>query len=170
MIRGIRCRRAKLAILQNDKHLIVSMKFAQIFSSSIIIQAENISIEPNLASTQCRSAPFLQRNTMTLIFSKNISHRLTALNGYFTEIAVDKQSFHARLRDKSHPQNLGFSIGIRCKPNDPRPRFTLRKIIFLIPSHTGHSKTFHIMQSCLSVPINRIVYRTFIILLKYGNM
>src|ERR1035437_8808807 len=104
---------------------------------------------------------------MNIIFSQDISHRLTSFNGNFREIFFKDQLVQPWFRFQRYTYQFGFGIWIDSVINHFRSGCTLGDVILFIPCNSVYGKTLDIIRPSFAIPVHRVVYCTFIVLLEY---
>ena len=73
----------ELTILADDQNLFIAVEFAQIFTLPIVVEALDIGVEPHLATTQRTGSVTTQADVGHIEFRHQVTHALTAFDGYF---------------------------------------------------------------------------------------
>ena len=100
MVVEIKVGRVEITIVKNDQDAVFTSKFTQILSMFIVVEAVDIFIKPNFASTQCGCTVRLENNAVNLILCDQIAHALPSFNAklgkidwlakYIPELSIDK--------------------------------------------------------------------------------
>ena len=102
----------EFSVLHDDENEVFAMEFTQIRSPFVVIQAEDIRIEPHLSSTEGRTTSLLQDDFVYIVLGEDITHRLTSLDADFAEILLEGNLLDFRVWLVSYLDDFCFAVRI----------------------------------------------------------
>ena len=170
MIVHIKVRQVVASILQHHKYLIFTIELAKILSLTIIIKSLDITIEPNLATTQWTATMTLQCDLADLNLGKHITSSSSTFDGNLAKIFIEEDLLQLWIRLEGNLNDLSFAIRISREIKHPRTCCTLCKVIFPIADYRSNIEALDEADTSLSITIYGIVNGTLIILAENGDM
>ena len=82
----------------DNEYAIFIPEFAEVSTMLVIVDTEDIRIEPYFSSTKCRMAFLLESDRFHIILGKHISSRRTRFDSQFAEVFDDFQFLDVRCR------------------------------------------------------------------------
>ena len=143
--------------LHDDQDAVVATKQSQRLSMVLIVDAQDVRIEPHFAVAQGGLACLLERDAVYLVLGDDVASCLFALDGQFCQIDVKLQDLEPELGFEGDAEHLGLAIGIGCEPGDFAARFTLCDVVFAITRDTRDSKSFHEGRAASPVLVQDII-------------
>ncbi len=171
MITQVNIRHIVFSAFCHNQNAVFGVELTQAFAASVVIQSQHIGIEPHFAAAQCGAALLLQRNFEDIVFGQNISHGLTAFDGYLSKIFFELQFPDSGSRLEGNTDNFGLAIRIGAEILNTRTRGAFGQIVFLISGYAAHGKTLDIGNASslvveFAVAVNNIVDGAGIVFLK----
>ena len=160
----------EITVVQNNQDLIIAVELTQLLASPIVIEAQDITVEPDLQAAQRRGASLFQRDLMNVGLCQDIALRATALDGNITEILLEHQQFLACLRLEDHLDRLRLTIRVGAEIEDARTFCSLRQVVLLVTCDTRDGETLDVIITHLTITVNHVVNRTDIVTLEDINI
>ena len=108
----------ELAVVQHYQDLLVALELTEVFSAVVVVEAQDILVEPYFPSAQCGTAALLQGYLMNRVTGKYITHGLTSFDVYLAEIFFKDDAAYARIGLERHFDDFGLTVGIGCEIHD----------------------------------------------------
>ena len=110
---------SELTVFGDNQYDIIALEFAQVLPATVVVESENVVIKPNLTSAQGGSAFLFEGDTVYVVFRKDVTHGLTPLDGYFTEVFIKLKFLDAGAWFEGNPDDFSFPIGIGAEIHHP---------------------------------------------------
>ena len=98
MVAQVKVSGVELAIVEHHQNGVVALEFSQIFSPSIVVEAQDITVEPYLSPSEGGTAFLLQGNLMNRQTGEDHSLCLTSFDADFAEITFEDNASYAWVR------------------------------------------------------------------------
>ena len=108
----------EFAVVQHYRDLLVALELTEVFSAAVVVEAQDILVEPYFPSAQCGTAALLQGYLMNRVTGKYITHGLTSFDVYLAEIFFEDDAAYARIGLERHFDDFGLTVGIGCEIHD----------------------------------------------------
>ena len=109
----------EITVVQNNQYAVVALEFTQIFTSSVIVEAEYVTVKPYFTSTERRTSFLFQGYLMYRQAGKNHTSCLTSLDADLAEIMLEDDTAYTRIRFQCHLDDFGFSVRISTEIGNP---------------------------------------------------
>ena len=109
----------EITVVQNNQYAVVALEFTQIFTSSVIVEAEYVTVKPYFTSTERRTSFLFQGYLMYRQAGKNHASCLTSLDADLTEVMLENDTTYTRIRFQCHLDDFGFSIRVGAEIGNP---------------------------------------------------
>ena len=119
MIAQVEVRSIKFSGIQYNQNVVVALEFTQIFASSVVVEAEHVTVKPYFTSTERRTSFLFQGYLMYRQAGKNHASCLTSLDADLTEVMLENDTTYTRIRFQCHLDDFGFSIRIGAEIGNP---------------------------------------------------
>ena len=91
----------EVTVVQNDQYGVFTLEFAQIFTSSVIVEAEYVTVEPYFTPAEGRTAFLFQGNFVYRQTGEDDTACLSTFNAHFAEVLLE---------DDARTRGLGFNV------------------------------------------------------------
>ena len=102
----------ELAVVQYHQDLLVTLELAEVFSATVIVEAQDILVEPYFAPAQCGTAALLQSYLVNRVTGEYIAHGLTAFDIYLAEIFFEDDAAYTRIGLERYFDDFGLTVGV----------------------------------------------------------
>ena len=158
------------AILKHYQYLVITIKLTKILTLPIIIESLDVSIEPNLATTQSAATMTLQRHLAHFNLRQDIASTASTLDGNLAEVLVEEDFLQLWIRLEGNLHHFSLAIWIGSEIKHPRALIALCQVILSFANHRRHIEALNVADACLAITIDCIVDSALIILAEDGNM
>ena len=160
-----------IAVAGNDQYTVVALELAQVRTLSVVVDAQDVRVEPHLASAQ-RGRPFrAQRDGLDLVLGEHISPGIAALNRQFGEVHGEIVLLEVRSGFELHAHFFRLSIGVGGEIYHLRVRFALSEVVLLVASHGCDKKAFPVVgPAFFAIAIYGVVDSALVVLLENSDM
>ena len=156
----------ELSAVLYDKDGVFALEFSEIFSATVVVEAQHVTVEPDFPSAQGGASALFQGYLVYGEFREYISHGLPSLDIDVAEILLEDNTAYTGIGFQGYLDDFSFSIGIGGEVGDTGVGSTLRHIVFAVTHHGSDGKTLDIACPLLAVTVADIVDGTFVVLLK----
>ena len=169
MVGGIDIGDVELAVLQHDKDAVLVGELAEEQSVLLVVEPLDIRVEPHLPSAERGVSVALQRDAVDALLGQEITLCSTSLDEDAGKVTLheDVLLLPVGVRVEGNLDQFSLAVGIGRKVTDPRSRCPQGDIILLVTGDGGYVEPFDIIRSGLSVPVDDIINRPFVILLEH---
>ena len=112
VIAQVEVRSIKFSGIQYNQNVVVALEFTQIFASSVVVEAEHVTVKPYFTSAQCGTTPLFQNNFVYRQACQDDALALPAANGHFTKVTFEDDASYTRIRFQGDFDNFRFPIGV----------------------------------------------------------
>ena len=169
MVGGIDVGDVELAVLQHDKDAVLVGELAEEQSVLLVVEPLDIRVEPHLPSAERGMSVALQRDAVDALLGQEITLCSTSLDEDAGKVTLheDVLFLPVGVRVEGNLDQFSLAVGVSRKVTDPRSRCPQGDIILLVTGDGGYVEPFDIIRSGLSVPVDDIINRPFVILLEH---
>ena len=97
MVVDVEIGQVETPVLEHNEYLVFAVELAKELSLSVVVEAFDVAVEPNLAATQSAAAMALERHLADLNLGQDVASAASALDGYLTEILVEEDLLQFRI-------------------------------------------------------------------------
>ena len=167
MVVGIEVGDVELAIVQYYQDALVVIKFAEVSTVLIIIDAVDIWIEPNLSASQGAVAMALQADATDRTLGEQIAFGGTSLDQNVGEVFLqeDALALLGQVWLQGYLDELCLAIRVGGEVNDTAARCALGDVVYLVTGHGGYVESLDEVIALLSVSVKAGVDGALVVLL-----
>ena len=155
----------ELTALHDDHDAVIATEQTQRAAVALVVDAQDVRIEPHLAVAQRGLACLLERDAVHLVLGDDVAARLLALDGQLGQVDVELQDLEPELGLEGDAQHLGLAVGVGGEPHNLAARLALRDIIDLV-GHLNDLELAILVEDDDVVDVGAVAYK--LVLLQAG--
>ena len=157
----------ELAALHDDQNAVLAAKQTQRAPMVLIVDAQDVRVEPHLAVAQRGLSRLLERDAVHLVLGDDVAPSLLALDGQVGQVDVKLQDLEPELGLEGDAQHLGLAIGVGREPHDLAARLALGDVILLVAGDARHGKALHVGGAAAAILVQDVVDGAGVALLEH---
>ena len=166
MIAQFEGRGVEVAVLEDNQYLVIALEFTEEFSPPVVVEAQNVAVEPYHPSAERAFSLLLQGYLMDFGLCEDVPHRAAPLDRHRAEVLLEEEQALTGLRLEDDLDRLGLPVGIRAEIEDAGVGRTFCEVVVLIAADAGDGEAFDVVDALLPIPIDNIIYCTCVVALE----
>ena len=108
----------EVAVVQDNQYSVLALEFSEIFASSVVVEAEYVTIKPHLTSSESRTASLFQGDFVHREPGEDNASCLSSFDAYFAKVLFKDNTADTRVRFQCHLDDFGLPVRIGTEISD----------------------------------------------------
>ena len=155
------------AVAGDHEHLVVALEHTEASASAVVVEADHVGVEPDLASSEGACSLAFHRYALDLVFGHEVAERILPLDGERGEVDGDFSVARSapgavRFVDECHPDGLRLAVGVGGEPFDAAPFRLLGEVVILVAGEACDMAALHVGVAAEAVAVDDVVGGAFV--------